>query len=141
MKIKSDFITNSSSTSFILITKENFNEESFYRHIGLEKEFPLDYLFHELFESIDYNKEEINDYIKNNYPEYTVSEFLKNGHYFDFDDNTIQEVIQRYDLGDTVFVGTLSTESNRNDSETFFCMESFIIIDEDFYLNSEMSIW
>ena len=38
MKIKNDFVTNSSSTSYLLSLKDSFSKESFLKAIGVEQE-------------------------------------------------------------------------------------------------------
>ena len=45
MKIRNGFVTNSSSTSFILSMKEEFTEENFISALGAEGDSPLNKIF------------------------------------------------------------------------------------------------
>ena len=64
MKIKIDFITNSSSTSFILATKEELSKKIFMDKIGVQGNSKLNFIFDELFNAIDEAKEDLIEYIE-----------------------------------------------------------------------------
>ena len=66
MKYRNGFVTNSSSTSFIISIKSEFSKESFMSGIGADGESPMNVIFEDLFDAIDMNKQPIQDAAKNN---------------------------------------------------------------------------
>ena len=49
MKIKTDFVTNSSSTCFVVMSKGDFTLEKFMVSLGLTEDSPFRDVFEELF--------------------------------------------------------------------------------------------
>lgn len=138
MKFKDDFITNSSSTSFILSMKDVVNKKNFMNKMGISGEFPLSKIFDDLFETIQHKKEEIHQYIRSSKEEHkSVEEFLESEGY---DKETISIVKELINGGRTVYYGKISSDGDTS-AEVFFCMESFLICEEDIYFNGEIGGW
>ena len=138
MKFRQDFITNSSSTSFIISLKDEWNENNFYKSIGLLDDSALRSIFIELYRAIENNKKEITAYISEYYPEdKTVEKFLSNQKY---SNDVIEKVSQLLKDGRTIYYGELSTE-NGDTVEAFFSTESFLVCEDDIYLNGQSAVW
>ena len=138
MKIKDDFITNSSSTSFILSMKDKVNKKNFMNKVGITEEFPLSKIFDDLFESIQHNKYEIHEYMRDcNKSNETIEEFLESEGY---DKEAISKVMEILRNGRKVYYGKISSDGGSS-AEVFFCMESFLVCEEDIYFNGEIGGW
>ncbi len=135
MKVKTDFVTNSSSTSFILATKEDFSKKIFMDKIGIKGNSKLNFIFDELFKAINESKEDLVEYVKKYGKGKNVKQFLENEH---FEEGTIKKVEEHIKNGHHVYWGSLSTDNGGTQAEAFFSMESFLIIEDDFYLNGEI---
>jgi len=127
MKIKTDFITNSSSTSFILIYGTEFGLDEFLELVGMKKESDFSFLFARLYQDLWEKKKPIRE----TYDDNMVKER--------FSKEVLSRILEAEKEGKKVFAGTLSSENN--EIESFFCTDSFIIQNDTFYLNAINCVW
>jgi hypothetical protein len=137
MKIRKGFVTNSSSTSFIISLKESFSKTNFMDSIGANGDSPMNKIFEDLFNAIEDDKENIIDSVKKYGEEIEIEKFLLNQ---GFSKETINMVESLLSAGRDVYYGQLRSDGE-TPSEAFFCCESFVICDENIYFNGNIGGW
>lgn len=138
MKIRNGYVTNSSSTSFLISLKKDWGKETFMSAVGADDVSPMNQIFEELFEIINDQKQEIHRKIKeSDKKDLTVSEFLKKE---GFDPETVEIVEKLIAEGRTVYYGEMDSESGSS-TETYFCCKSFVVCEDDIYFNGSIGSW
>jgi len=136
MKVKADFVTNSSSTSFVLISNGEFTKESLFALVGVSEESPLRHIFATLFECLIDNMIPASDYRARNYYSYDdLVAFVGK----EFSEETAHRVAEAQKRGSRVYIGELSSENG--EIQSFFCCDSFELENESIYLNALECIW
>lgn len=128
MIYNSDFVTNSSSTSFVLMTKDKktFTLAKFLNAAHVDKKSPLSLIYTKLFELI---QEGIIKEV------FSLKEILNDYRVFDgFSKQSKKEIKKRIKNGEKAYVGNISDDSSIG---AFFLSHKVIIIGDTFYFNWE----
>jgi hypothetical protein len=127
VKVRADFVTNSSTTSFVIISDTELARSDFLALVGVSTESPLapvfDALLDRLLASSDPRRE-------HGEPEYFASTFS---------DEVANRVAEARQMGREIYVGELS--SDNEPIETLFCCDSFELESEAIYLNALRCVW
>ena len=132
MKVKMDFVSNSSSTSFVYIARDMLSKQDFMAAVGVSPDSPVASLFEDMFL-------ELKERIERGETLTSVEDIdsLKNQERF------TSEVIDRMkkglEQGQTVTVGSFSSENNL--AEMTLCTEIFEIESERFFINAYENYW
>lgn len=130
MKIRMGFITNSSSTNFLIISKEELTEDYLFKKLGFIKNGMLEEQGRMLCESIMHS----------------INGGLRYYNYDTLNYETIKEVfgnksamLYHKNEGYHTYWGYTSSEDSP--ITQFFTTDSFEIEDKDFYLNGRACVW
>jgi len=127
MKIRDGFVTNSSSTNFLIISKKELTDEYLYKKLGFKQNSTFREKGLELCQNILYSNffefDELNyENIKKTFGEKAAIKY--------------QELIKK-----NYHIHTGSTSSDEDTLTSFFTCDSFEIDKKDFYLNGIECTW
>ena len=132
MKVKLDFVSNSSSTSFVYISDEELSKEAFMEAAGVDPNSPVAVLFSQMHTELCHGMA---------YGEVLSSEKEVDAVVGrrDFTPEVIDKMRVSVNEGKKVVIGTLSSDGPL--AESLLCMEIFEIKSDRFFLNAYDNYW
>lgn len=134
MKIRAGFVSNSSSTSFLIITRDELEEGAFLELMGVAPDSPIAELFRELFSDVTASSQ----YVDLSRVDKRVSPeaWFKNDR---LSPVMIERLQQAAGQGLKAYFGRLS--SDNTPVQSFFCTDAFEIENERIYFNYLECAW
>lgn len=136
MKIRTGFVSNSSSTSFLIISKEALNKADFLELMGVARTSPLAGMFTELFDAVLQNSDMV-DFKSTD--KHTSFEALFPGSRGHIPERMMQKLKEARNRGLKAYYGQLSSDGSY--IESFFCTDSFEVQNEKIYFNGLECVW
>lgn len=134
MRIRAGFVSNSSSTSFLIITREELEEGAFLELMGVSPDSPIADLFRELFSDVIDASQYI-DFSR-------VQERTSPESWFDtrrMSPHLVARIQEAAGKGLKAYYGRLS--SDQNPVQSFFCTDAFEVENERIYFNYLECVW
>ncbi len=133
MKIKLDFVSNSSSTSFVYISDEELSEDIFLEAAGVERGGPVGDIFCQMHYEISTAIQSYGKKITTK----EAAEDLAGSH--EFTPEVIGKMKNAIDQGKSVVTSSLDSDGPL--AESLLCVAMFEIESDRFYINAYNNYW
>lgn len=133
MKIKFDFVTNSSSTSFVYISDEELSEEVFLEAAGVDGDGPVGDLFRQMYSEICTALQHHGKQISTR----EAAESLAGSH--EFTPDVVEKMKDAIEKGKKVITSKLDSDGSL--AESLLCVTMFEIESDRFYINGYNNYW
>jgi hypothetical protein len=137
MKIRAGFVSNSSTTSFLIIAKDELNQADFFELMGVKPDSPIADLFAQLYRDL-LERASIKVDFKSANKDVPVEAW--------FDRRSdrlsslmIEKLREAKKRGLKAYFGALDSETSM--IQTFFCTDSFEVENEKIYFNGLECVW
>ncbi|PSU95698.1 hypothetical protein [Photobacterium kishitanii] len=132
MKVKFDFISNSSSTSFVYISDEELNEEAFFEAVGVDRKGPVGDLFYLMYCEIRTTLRDHGNLVLTKDDAESFDEY-------EFTPDVVNKMKEAIDQGKMVITSQFSSECSL--AESLLCVSTFEIESDSFYINAYNNVW
>lgn len=133
MKVKLDFVSNSSSTSFVYISDEELSEEVFLKAAGVDGNGPVGNLFRQMYSEISASIRRYGKYVTTK----EAADSLAGTH--EFTPEVVEKMKDAIKQGKNVVTSKLSSDGPL--AESLLCMAMFEIKSDHFYINAYNDYW
>ena len=136
MKLRADYVTNSSTTSYIVICDGDFSKKDLSRLMGVKNGSPLEALVDALYYSLHHNLRPVQSHWKIN-EKYggDVKAYLRE----EFSQKVLRKVEEAEKQGKKIYTGALA--SDESVTEVLFCCDSFEWENDKLYVNGLNCVW
>lgn len=132
MKIKLDFVSNSSSTSFVYISDIDLTEDIFLEAAGVDRDGPVGDIFLQMHWELT-SAMGNGTSVKTN----EAADNLAGSH--EYTPDIVQKMKDAIDQGKNVVTGTLDSDGPL--AESLLCVAMFEIVSDKFYINAYNNVW
>jgi hypothetical protein len=137
MKIRAGFVSNSSSTSFLIIAKSDLNRTDFFELMGISQDSPIADLFSDFYGSVVKNAVSEVDF-KTARRDVPIETLFDTGRKH-LSARMLEKLKEAQKRGLKAYYGWL--DSDTNPIQSFFCTDSFEVENEKIYFNGLECTW
>ena len=134
MKVRAGFVSNSSSTSFLIIAKNDLNKAEFFELMGIDLASPIADLFAQFYEDVIASAKKV-DFKTANKTVAAEAWFGRDR----LSEHMVKKVREGKERGLKAYFGSLDSETNP--IQTFFCTDCFEVENDKIYFDGLENVW